>query len=85
LGRFADATYQLEAAVAQNGSTVSDELRYTEGDKETAEQLDQAWKESNQAFEAIAAYSDSLEINLPTIPDGRISQVGSDPGLPSVV
>jgi hypothetical protein len=61
VGPFADATHQLKAAVAQSGSTVSDELRYTEGGKETAEQLDQAWKARNQAFEAIAAYSDSLE------------------------
>jgi tetratricopeptide (TPR) repeat protein len=61
IGPFADATHQLKAAVAQSGSTVSDELRYTEGGKETAEQLDEAWKARNQAFEAIAAYSDSLE------------------------
>lgn len=61
VGPFADATHQLKAAVAQSGSTVSDELRYTEGGKEAADQLVEAWKERNQAFEAIAAYSDSLE------------------------
>jgi len=61
VGPFADATHQLKAAVAQSGSTVSDELRYTEGGKEAAEQLVEAWKARNQAFEAIAAYSDSLE------------------------
>jgi len=42
IGPFADATHQLKAAVAQSGATVSDELRYTEGSKETAEQLDEA-------------------------------------------
>jgi len=61
IGPFTDATHQLKAAVAQSGSTVSDELRYTEGGKETADKLDEAWKERNRAFEAIAAYSDSLE------------------------
>ena len=61
VGPFADATHQLKAAVAQSGSTVSDELRYTKGGKDAAEQLVEAWKARNQAFEAIAAYSDSLE------------------------
>lgn len=61
IGPFADATHQLKAAVAQSGSTVSDELRYTTGGKETADKLDKAWEARNQAFEAIAAYSDSLE------------------------
>ncbi|HUT46921.1 MAG TPA: hypothetical protein VMX36_11595 [Sedimentisphaerales bacterium] len=61
IGPFADATHQLKAAVAKSGSTVSDELRYTEGGKEASEQLVEAWKARNQAFEAIAAYSDSLE------------------------
>ncbi|NVM23998.1 MAG: hypothetical protein HWN68_19740 [Desulfobacterales bacterium] len=61
IGPFADATHQLKAAVAQSGSTVSDELRYTEGGKETADKLDKEWEARNQAFEAIAAYSDSLE------------------------
>ncbi|MHC4105203.1 MAG: hypothetical protein ACYSR9_09700 [Planctomycetota bacterium] len=61
IGPFADATHQLKAAVAKSGSTVSDELRYTEGGKEAAEQLVEAWKARNQAFEAIAAYADSLE------------------------
>ncbi|MHC4534549.1 MAG: hypothetical protein ACYS6K_11410 [Planctomycetota bacterium] len=61
IGPFTDATHQLKVAVAQSGSTVSDELRYTEGGNQTADKLDEAWKERNQAFEAIAAYSDSLE------------------------
>jgi hypothetical protein len=61
IGPFADATHQLKAAVAQSGSTVSDELRNTEGGSETADKLDKEWEARNQAFEAIAAYSDSLE------------------------
>lgn len=61
IGPFADATRQLKTAVAQSGSTVSDELRYTEGLEDSADKLDEAWKQRNLAFEAIVAYSDSLE------------------------
>ena len=71
IGPFADATRQLKAAVAQSGSTVSDELRYAEGMEDAADKLDEAWKERNLAFEAIVAYSDSLEAIVSSGNKGR--------------
>ena len=60
IGPFVDATNQLEVAVAQSGSIVSDELRYT-GSKEVADKLDEVWKITNYVFETMTAYSNSLE------------------------
>jgi len=71
VGPFADATRQLKAAVTQSGSTVSDELRYAEGMEDAADKLDEAWKERNLAFEAIVAYSDSLEAIVSSGNKGR--------------
>ena len=71
IGPFADATRQLKAAVAQSGSTVSDELRYAGDMDDAADKLDEAWKERNLAFEAIVAYSDSLEAIVNSANKGR--------------
>ncbi|MHC4626897.1 MAG: hypothetical protein ACYTDV_07940 [Planctomycetota bacterium] len=71
IGPFVDGTRQLKAAVAQSGSTVSDELRYAGGMEDAADKLDEAWKERNLAFAAIVAYSDSLEAIVSSANKGR--------------
>ena len=60
VGPFVDTTHELRSAVTQSGSTTVSALE-TIGAEAQARKLEKAWKLRNRAFDAIAAYADSLQ------------------------
>jgi hypothetical protein len=72
-GPFADATRQLKMVVALSASVVSGELRHVERLEDLADKFDETWKERNLAFDAILAYSDSLEAIVSAGNKGRVT------------